>query len=252
MINPINLDEVKEYVNSNIDAFHNKRIESLRGLKLNALVAKNPYLFRAKNVNTASQFVELVLEAFLSSSEEKQFGNFLEDLAIFIAEKTSGGHKSTASGVDLEFIRERNHYLVSIKSGPKWGNSDQHTQLAKSLQTAVARLMQSHLDINPKPVLGICYGKTKTSFVRGYMKVVGQNFWYLISGSKTLYTDIIEPLGFRAKEHNDEFNKARANISNLLVMQFCDEYCNPLTGSINWVKLVESNSGNIDLDEFLN
>jgi len=250
-MNNLNLDDVNEYVNSNINDFHKKRIEALRGLKLTALISKNPYLFRAKNVITAAEFTNQLLDAFLSSSEEKSFGNFLEDLAIFAAEKTSGGHKSTAAGVDLEFIRENNYYLVSVKSGPKWGNADQHAQLTKSLQNAVTRLKQTHHNINPIAVLGICYGKTRTSYIHNYNKVVGQNFWYLISGSKTLYTDIIEPLGFLAKDHNDEFNIEKSNISNLLIKQFLDQFCDLQTGAINWFKLVETNSGNYDLNKFI-
>ncbi|MCP4361921.1 MAG: hypothetical protein GY796_28245, partial [Chloroflexi bacterium] len=45
----------------------------------------------------------------------------------------------------------------------------------------------------------------RTSYLRGYLKVVGQNFWYLISENKDLYTDIIEPIGYRAKQHNEAF-----------------------------------------------
>jgi hypothetical protein len=71
------------------------------------------------------------------------------------------------------------------------------------LQKAVAKVKQSRFGTNVQAVLGICYGKTKTSYLRGYLKVVGQNFWYLISENEDLYTDIIEPIGYRAKQHND-------------------------------------------------
>lgn len=250
-MNPLNLDEVREYVNTHISDFHDSRLNTLNKLKLSILLAKNPYLFKAKNVTTAPEFVGQLLEAFLSSSEEKMFGSFLEDLAIFVAEKTSGGHKSTAQGVDLEFIYERNHYLVSIKSGPHWGNSSQQNQLARDLSTAVMRLKQSSHLINPIAVLGICYGKTKTSYLRGYMKVVGQNFWYLISHSKTLYTDIIEPLGYRAKEHNEAFLNQRSNIINKLNKEFLDAFCDPSSWEISWEKVVEACCGNFDLDQYI-
>lgn len=121
-MNPLNLDEVREYVNENIVDFHERRIKSLEKLNLkDLLLAKNPYLFKAKNIATASELITSLLEAFLSSSEEKLFGDFLEDLAIFIAQKTCNGHKSTAPGVDLEFFNKNIHYVVSIKSGTKWG-----------------------------------------------------------------------------------------------------------------------------------
>jgi len=246
----LNLDEVREHVNENIVDFHRRRVRSLEGLSLEKLLTKNPYLFRAKNITAATELIEGLLDAFLSSSEEKLFGDFLEGLALFVASKTCGGHKSTAAGVDLEFINDGVHYVVSIKSGPNWGNSSQQRRLEQDLRDAVVRLKQSKFGANVQPVLGICYGKTRTSFVRGYLKVVGQNFWYLISEDKDLYTDIVEPIGHRAKEHNELFYKERARVIERFRKQFTERFCDS-TGAIDWVKLVEFNSGNYDLDKTL-
>jgi len=183
---PLNLDEVREYVNENVVGFHQQRIKSLEELDLRELLTKNPYLFRAKNIMAAGELITSLLDAFLSSSEEKIFGDFLEGLALFVVQKTCNGHKSTAPGVDLEFFNRSVHYVVSIKSGPKWGNSSQQAKLEDDLKKAVARVKQSSRGANVQPVLGICYGKTKTRYVRGYLKVVGQNFWYLLSENKDL------------------------------------------------------------------
>lgn len=249
-MNPLSLDSVNEFANENIVDFHRKRISSLESLKLSKLLKKNPYLFKAKNIRTANELMCGLLNAFLSSSEEKLFGDFLEDLAIFVASLTCNGHKSTAPGVDLEFENKGVFYIVSVKSGPSWGNSSQQSKLADDLQKAVSRLRQSQHGKNVQSVLGICYGKTRTSYLRGYMKVVGQNFWYLISENKDLYTDIIEPIGYRAKEHNETFEIERAKVENRFTKEFIDEFCEE-DGSIDWVKLVEFNSGNYDLDKFL-
>ena len=166
-MNRIDLDEVREYVNENIVGFHNAKVKSLEQLSLEKLLRKNPYLFKAKNINTAGELIANFLEAFLSSSEEKLFGDFLEGLAGFVAEETCGGRKSTASGVDLEFFNQDIHYIVSVKSGPSWGNSSQHAKLEQDLRNAVTRVKQLRRNLNVQPVLGICYGKTKTSYVRG-------------------------------------------------------------------------------------
>lgn len=250
-MNPLDLDRVKEYVNETIVHFHDGRVESLGKLQLNKLLSKNPYLFRAKNIMVASELITDLLDAYLSSSEEKLFGDFLEDLAIFIAGQTCAGHKSAAEGVDLEFFDEGIHYVVSIKSGPRWGNSSQQTKLAQDLRNAVQRIKQSQHRANVQPVLGICYGKTKTNRVRGYLKVVGQNFWYLISENKDLYTDIIEPVGYRAKEHNDAFIKKKAGVVNQFTKELIERFCDPPTGQLDWVKVVQFNSGNFDLDKTL-
>jgi len=128
-MNKLNLDLVRDYVNENIVDFHLRRLKSLEELKLKKLLTKNPYLFRAKNIATANELIEDLLNAFLSSSEEKFFGDFLEGLALFVAQQTCNGHKSTAQGVDLEFFNNDTHYVVSIKSGPSWGNSSQQEKL---------------------------------------------------------------------------------------------------------------------------
>ena len=246
---PVDLREVCEYVNNNIGLFHRRRIELLEGLKLTNLLKKNPYLFRAKHLTTAADLIESLLGARLSSSQEKLFGDFLEDLAIFVASSTCDGKKSTATGVDLELARDGMHYLVSIKSGANWGNSSQHSKLAQDLREAVVRVKQSRFSANLQPVLGTCYGKTRSTYMkrRGYIKVVGQNFWCLMSGNKELYTDIIEPIGHRAREHNEAFEKQRGAVVNRFTKQFVEDFCHP-TGTIDWISLVEFNSGNYDLD----
>ncbi|MCC7162809.1 MAG: cytosolic protein [Anaerolineae bacterium] len=249
-MNPLDPSLVRAYVNENIDDFHKRRINSLAQLDLRKLLTKNPYLFKAKNIVTAGELVTGLLEAFLSSSEEKLFGDFLEHLALFVAESTCNGHKSTAPGIDLEFSNRGVYYVVSIKSGPNWGNNSQQLKQEQDLRTAVVRVKQANRRANIQPVLGICYGKTRTTFLRGYMKVVGQNFWYLISDNKNLYTDIVEPIGYRAQEHNEQFQGEKVKIINLFTGKFISEFCDS-SGAINWVRLVQYNSGNFDLDEVL-
>ena len=249
-MNTLDLEKVCEYVSENIVEFHRSKIKSLEELSLSKLLTKNPYLFKAKNTTTANDLITGLLEAFLSSSEEKLFGDFLEGLAVFIAEETCNGHKSTAQGVDVEFINNKIHYVVSIKSGKNWGNSSQQDKLEQDFKNAVTRVKQAKKGVNVQPVLGICYGKTKTSYVRGYLKVVGQNFWYLISENENLYTDIIEPIGYKAREHNDSFLVEKGKVINKFTREFIDSYCDK-DGAVDWIKVVEFNSKNFDLDKFI-
>lgn len=249
-MNKLNLKEVETYVNENIVVFHQRRANTLEDLDLKRLIKKNTYLFKAKNITTANDLISSLLDAFLSSSEEEIFGDFLEGLALYIAQTTCGGHKSTAPGVDVEFIRNNTHFIVSIKSSTNWGNSSQQDKLERDLKVATARVKQSHQNANVQPVLGICYGKARTSFIRGYMKVVGQNFWYLISENKELYKEIIEPIGYKAKEHNEKFLLDKSRIINKFTKAFIDEYCDS-TGAINWAGLVEHNCGNFDLNKYI-
>jgi len=242
----LSINKINDFVNKNISRFHQSKLSTLESMNLKALLKKkNPYLFKAKNITIAGDLVKNILDAYLSSSEEKLFGDFLEELAIFISSKASNGRKSAATGIDLEFVNRKTHYLVSVKSGPNWGNSSQQKKQELDFQTAVKVLKQSNRALDVQPVLGICYGKVKTSYLRGYLKVVGQNFWYLISEDENLYTDIIEPLGYRAKQHNANFMRQKSRILNLFTQQFLLDFCDG--GVINWKRLVKFNSGNLDL-----
>ena len=244
----IDITTINEFVNENIVYFHKNRLKRLEELNLNKLLEKNPYLFKAKNLETANSLVTGFLDAFLSSSEEKMFGDFLEKLAIFIAEITRKGHKSGATGIDLEFVKQNFHYLISIKSGTNWGNNSQHKKLIDDFNKATRVITQTNPKTNVFKILGICYGKTKTNLmVRGYWKIVGQNFWYFISGNKDLYKEIIKPIGYRAKEHNDQFLEGKNKIINRMTREFIDRFCNQ-DGEIQWGELVKHNSGNFDLD----
>ncbi len=120
-MNPLDLNEVSKFVNAHIDTFHLDRIRKVSDITLKEVIDKNPYLLKAKNVTKASELVEGALEAKTSSSEEELFGQFLEKLAIFVAQSTTGGHKSGVTGVHLEFDNEGYHYFVSIKIWHKLG-----------------------------------------------------------------------------------------------------------------------------------
>lgn len=69
------------------------KITTLDGLSLRKLLRKNPYLLKANNIITAEQLITALLEARISSSEEENFGEFLEKLAVFVAQQTCNGHK---------------------------------------------------------------------------------------------------------------------------------------------------------------
>jgi hypothetical protein len=164
---------VYEFVNVEIVKFHQARLARLEKISLKEILKKkNPYLFRAKNILTANELVPSILDAFLSSSEEKLFGDFLEQLAIFVSQETCDGKKSTAQGIDLEFDRDGIRYLVSIKSGPNWGNSSQYRKLEDDLKRGVQVQRQAQSGLHIQPVLGMCYGKRATSDTGVYLKLI--------------------------------------------------------------------------------
>lgn len=238
---PLELAEVTAYVEEHIGAFHDARLASLEQVRLRTiLLRKNPYLFKAKNVLTASDVVRGFLDAHLSSQEETIFGGFLERLAIFVCERVFQGQKSSAEGIDLEFTRDGKRFIVAIKSGPNWGNSQQILRMRDNFLRAKRTLHTNSLASNVIAVNGCCYGKDDRPDKGDYLKLCGQRFWEFVSGDADLYLKIIEPLGHRARERNDAFQTAYARLINQFTLRFSEEFCRE--GLIDWEKLLRFNS----------
>jgi len=238
----INLQEIYEYVEKHISIFHQKRLNYVQNKidLLKILKQKNPYLFRAKNMLTAQDLIKGFLDAFLQSQEETLFGDFIEGLAIFVCDKVYGAKKSELTGIDLEFEKDGVIYVVEIKAGWNWGNSSQIRQLKINFENA-KKLLSAKTGRKIIAVNGCCFGKDNKPDKDGYLKLCGQRFWELISGNEKLYIDIIEPIGYRAREKNEEFAENYAQIINKLTLEFSQKFFDD--GKINWEKLVEYNSG---------
>lgn len=236
-------NEITKYVSTHIGEFHQKRIDRLKKLKLkNVLKRKNPYLFKAKYLLTSEQIIKSLVDAFLSSNEETIFGDWLEGLAIFVNQLVYGGWKSGIPGVDLEFDKKGTRYIVAIKSGPNWDNSSQKAKLREDFRTAKRTLRTSNSKLNVVAVNGCCYGKSKNDDLGDYFFYCGQKFWEFISGDSELYKEIIEPIGFKAKERNEAFIEEYSKLINRFTIEFSMSFCKK-DGQIDWFKLLEFNSG---------
>ncbi len=242
-MNQLNLTDVTQYVEENIGTFHQKRIERLNKLKLKTVLKKkNPYLFKAKHLLTANEIVQGIADAYISSGEETIFGDWLEGLAIFINQKVYGGWKSGIPNIDLEFDKDNIRYIVNIKSGPNWGNSSQISKMKSDFKTAHRTLRTSNSNLMVVSINGCCYGIDNRPDKGDYFKYCGQEFWEFVSGNSDLYTEIIEPLGHKSKERNDEFMESYSNMINKFTRDFIKDFCKS-NGEIDWIKLVEFNSG---------
>ena len=237
-----NLQEIYKYVEKHISIFHQRRLDYVQNKVdlFKILKQKNPYLFRAKNVLTAQDLIKGFLDAFLQSQEETLFGDFIEGLAIFVCDKVYGAKKSELTGIDLEFEKDGVIYVVEIKAGWNWGNSSQIRQLKINFANE-KKLMRAKTGKKVIAVNGCCFGKDNKPDKGGYLKLCGQQFWELISGDEKLYIDIVEPIGYEAREKNEEFAENYAQIINKLTLEFSQKFCDD--GKINWEKLVEYNSG---------
>ena len=119
----LNQDEIQLFISEKvITPFYEKRLDKLSGLNLSKILArKNPYLFKAKNIETAEELVRYILDAFLSSQEETIFGNLMEELAIFVCKQVYSGVKAEQGkfgSIDLIFDKDGKTYILFRESDP--------------------------------------------------------------------------------------------------------------------------------------
>jgi hypothetical protein len=169
------------------------------------------------------------------------FGDWIEGLAIFINQEVYSGWKSGIKGIDLEFDRDNVRYIVSIKSGPNWGNSSQIEKMVNNFNTAKKTLRTSNSHLNIICINGCCYGKDNNPDKGSYYKYCGQVFWEFIGGNENIYTDIIEPLGYKAKDRNDDYIVKYSQMVNKFTKEFIELFCDN-NGNIDWNRLVKFNS----------
>jgi hypothetical protein len=235
-------DYLAEHV---VTPFYNVRLEGLRSLKLaNILKRKNPYLFKAKNVELAGELVRGIVDAFLSSQEETIFGTLLEGFAIHVSHTLYGGFKSALKSVDLEFERDGTYYVVGIKSGTNWGNSDQVNRMRDNFKTARQILRGRGVAGEVIAVNGCIYGKDNRPFKahadpeKQYYKYAGQEFWHFVSGDENLYQEIIRPIDEEARHKDETFKKAYAAKVNEMTQDFANNFMT-LENQIDWLKLID-------------
>jgi hypothetical protein len=215
----------------------------LANVELKTLInMKGSFFLSVINTKSASEIARGLIKDFLDSKIEQAIGDWLEGLAIFINGKVFGGIKSGIPGIDLEFDNDGIRYIVSIKSGPNWGNSSQIKKMKNDFTSAQKTLLTSNSKLNIRCINGCCYGKNKNDNKGSYFKYCGQVFWEFIGGNENIYLDIIEPLGHKAKERNEEYMEQYFLMVNKFTKEFVISFCDN-DGAIDWKKLVKYNSG---------
>lgn len=243
-IEPLNTgyDEgaVFEAVGSALTAFYSALTKTLDDMDVDKILKrKNPYLYRAKGINSAGQIVGGILSAYVSSSEETVFGNcFFEPIALVV----SGGQKAVSEGIDITVDKDNAIYSIAVKSGPAVFNADSRKRQEQNFQSAQKRAQQAKKAYFP--VVGYGYGKkkTKVGHEKFYLEIAGKDFWEWMTGDPEFYTKIIAFMGTRPDEYVKEFENAYNKAENRMVREFTVKYCKD-DGSVDWDRLIKFNSG---------
>ncbi len=244
----LNYNKLNKFIVSDIiQPFYKIRLDRLQLAKLsNIAKRKNPYLFKAKNIETAGDLAKGLLDAFLSSQEETIFGDLMENLAIRVCHEVFSGEKAEEGkypSVDLIFERENKIYIVGIKSGPNWGNSDQINIMRRNFKKAKSLLKTILKQKHIIAVNGCMYGKDNVPHKvnknpgLSYYKICGQSFWELISGDEQLYKKIIQPLDKEAKKRDIVFKKLYVKKINEMTKDIVNLFYTK--DNLDWDKIIE-------------
>lgn len=244
----INYEKLNDFIVSDvIQPFYSIRLERLELAKL-AVIAKrkNPYLFKAKNIETSGDLAKGLLDAFLSSQEETIFGDLMENLAIHVCHQVFGGEKAEKGkyrSVDLIFERDGKTYIVGIKSGPNWGNSDQISIMKRNFGKAKQILRTEFGKKEIISINGCMYGKDNVPHKvsknpdLSYHKICGQAFWELVSGDNELYKKLIQPLDKEAKKRDEIFKELYVKKINEMTKDIVSLFYTK--SSLDWDKIIE-------------
>lgn len=235
-------DAIIKAIANALDEFYKSLIDKVDSLNIKKVIKrKNPYLFKAKAMNGASQIVEAILSAYVSSSEETIFGNvFFEPIATAAAQ----GQKALAEGIDIMVERENTIYAIAVKSGTSVFNADSKKKQEQNFNAAAKLAQQAKKSY--EPIIGYGYGmkkRSKRGLPKIYKEIAGKEFWYELTGDEEFYIKLIKIMGNLPEKYIKDFNESYHKASNRLVREFTQEFCYE-DGSINWEKLVKFNSGN--------
>lgn len=235
--------QVQMAIASGLVLFYKNLTSSLDNVDLDRVISrKNPYLYRAKGINNATQLVDGILSAYISSSEETIFGNvFFEPLAIAV----SGGQKAVTEGADITVDKNNTVYTIAVKSGTSVFNADSRKRQEQNFQSAAKRVQQARKAY--MPVVGYGYGKKKirAGYEKFYRELAGQDFWTWLTGDSEFYLKIVQFMGTYPDEYVKLFEESYNKAENRMVREFTIKYCRE-DGSIDWDKLIKFNSGSVN------
>jgi len=232
--------DLQKLIRRCLEDFHKRRLQALEELQLKKVLRrKNPYLYKAIGTESATEIVERVLSAHVSSSDETIFGD-----AVFepIALAVSGGTVSPSEGVDIAIEMKDKYLAVSVKSGPNPYNSSQRKKQHEQFLQLRSRVMK--LKKQYDALLGYCYGQRFAEPARNkiFRERAGQLFWAELTGDPDFYLKLIRLMQESViSKHREQYRQAYQRAVNRYVREFIDDFCNE-DGSIDWEKLAHFNS----------
>lgn len=188
----------------------------------------NPFLtvylanFLTGNSKPESIAQALLLPRVLGTSITTSFGTNIQTFTSDVLDAFG----SVVSGIDIEFIDQLDgsKKYCQLKAGPNTINKDDVETIAYHFNGVrnLARTNKLKIGINDM-IVGVIYGQESqlsSHYKRinkqyHYPVIVGQEFWYRLTGDELFYSDLIKAIGSVACEadYSQEFKKIIQSLS---------------------------------------
>lgn len=202
------IENAKEFFRNEIVPSHKsntQKLKKLKEFKLNPFLDKYKATFLTGNDDPESIARALIYPRVLGTSINTIFGDRLQKFCSEVLE----GFASTTSGIDIEFIDKmdgRRKYC-QVKAGPNTINKDDVETIKSHFQGVKNLARTNYLSINFNDlVVGVFYGTPDDlsshykTINKEYPVIVGQEFWYRLTGEIDFYQKLTDAIGDVASE----------------------------------------------------
>ncbi|MCP5098114.1 MAG: restriction endonuclease [Chloroflexi bacterium] len=204
------LEKAKEWFRKSIAEQHIKNTEKLANPKKLII---NPFLinylanFLTGNNSPESIAKAIIYPRILGTSITTSFGTNIQKFASEVLD----GFGSTTSGIDIEFIDQSDNRrkYCQLKAGPNTINRDDVESIRGHFSAIQALARTNSVSIGYGDlIVGVLYGTPeqlsshykRLDFEYSHPVIIGQEFWFRLTGDKQFYHDLIEQIASVATE----------------------------------------------------
>lgn len=214
------LRRAKDWFRESIALNHKNKAVTLdkpSSFKINPFIIKYLANFLTGKADAIGIAKALIYPRVLGTSITTIFGNGIQSFSSDVFEGVLG---STTQGIDIEYIDaiDNRKKYCQLKSGPSTINKDDVDTIASKFKAVINLGRTNNLQITHNDmVVGVIYGN-KEDLSANYKNIeskhhypvlIGQEFWYRITGDQNFYYDLANEVASVAIDCNfsDELNE---------------------------------------------
>jgi hypothetical protein len=202
------LNKAKKFFREVIAVNHiknTKKLTNISEFKINPFLLFYKANFFSGDNSYTSLAKALVYPRVLGSSIDTSFGQNIQKFCSTVLE----GFGSAIPGIDIEFDDQVDgrHKYCQLKAGPNTINKDDISTIVGHFQSTINQARANHLHLSIDDlIVGVLYGTEYQlsnhykTIMQHYPVIVGQEFWYRLTGDNNFYLDLIDVFSEVAQE----------------------------------------------------